>query len=254
MIAIATIYENSNLGMCEVIHRDKTVFQREAEKSSVLNFANIALGHGKLIEKSEDILGTVVKVKIRNEQRFLKEVKLLLDQQDLGKIGYILGLHSALFVAIDKTSSKPIETAMGYRAVWEGKYIPTGVYMFASIHKPVVEVGKLPKRAIFEDYIYLAQLGKKVQIPVEIYRELIGELVRIYQNPIHLFYSKSTVRSLTLRFVGMIPGILVQHGLKDDVYKVFSAITDLSLKEEVPQKILKTFKSSYNTARELGDL
>ena len=228
------------------------------------NVFNLALAFGEMTKSYEDEGGIAyaeVLVKDR-ENRFLEELRILTSKnRPVQEIGYILGLHSAIFVAIDPRSKEPLNRNItvgdkyiyGYSATVEGRYVTTKAYITVTLSRSVVDRREDP--FFFEDYIYLKQLGIDVKVPDQAFEGLVKGLndMIVGSGPT-LFLTKQGVKMLAKRYAGIILGLLVQHGMLEDAKRLISMVLDMDLRGEIDSRLTKAFTDAYNLARKLGDL
>ena len=256
----ATVVKHYDIeGHIVVKEEEEVVLNDFPSRDATLNAINLALAYGKLKSVEQDQVDYMCTVEIHKgkEKRFLEELNILAEENaPLGAVGYILGLHSSVFVSVDSKTKKKIPCGEDlYYASWEGSHFTTGTYMPTRLHRSVVDEERIPKNDdLFEDYIYMKQLKHEVIIPDIAYEKMLSELSSQYKHPWHLLYTSKTIRRITLRFVGMIPGILVQHGFKGDIPRVSAMITEGVLAGKIHSKLLKVWNESVETARKLGDL
>jgi len=251
----------------QVLVMDNNKVVREYDlmnENTFRNVFNLALAFGEMVKNSRDEKGIAyaeVHIKER-EDRFLEELRVLTSRnRPVQEVGYVLGLHSAVFLSVDPRSREPLErvvtigdkTVEGYSATVEGRYVTTRAYMTVTLSKPVVERKEEP--FFFEDYIYLRQLGMNVKVADWALEHLIKELSDMVADPgPTLFLTKSGVRMLARRYAGIVLGLLVQHGMQEDARRLISMVLDMDLNGEIDSRITKAFTDAYNLARKLGDL
>lgn len=256
----ATVTKHYNIdGHIVVKVNGNVILSEYIPRNTTLNTINLALAYGKLVKEDENQMDYTCTVKIhrKSEKRFSDELNILINKDSpLGAVGYILGLHSGVFVSVDSRTKEKISRGEDlYSATWEGMHFTTGSYMPTSLHKSVVDEMRIPENSeLFEDYIYMKQLKREVKIPDIAYEKMLSELDYHYKHPWHILYRVKTIKSITLRFVGMIPGILVQHGFKEDITKVSAILTEKVLTRKIHDKFLKVWHESIETAKKLGDL
>ena len=252
---------NTFLSMASVVNGDGRVRQDFPSRDAMANLINMAMDFGEVLDTQEDengrIITTEVEIDPELRERFLKEYDIITSgRSNIGCLGYVLGLHSAVFVPMDR-SSNLIETATGYSGVVEGGNIRTGTYMYVSLNKSVVD--NMQEPFFFEDYIYLRQLEREGKvaapwhIPQEAFEELFKSLGDLMDTPT-IFLSKSTTRMLARRYAGIALGLMVRWGYVDDVSTMASTATEMALDDKIRKEIFKSFVEALELARTLGDV
>lgn len=222
----------------------------------------MAIDFGKVVEERTNddnkIEAIVVEIEPGLADRFMREYLVMVeDNHNIGRLGYVLGLHSAVFLS--KTNGRFSKSMMGYDAVVEGRNIGTGVYMFATLSEKVVEDFDPDSAFYLEDYIYLMQyerLGKATaprEISEDAFLELFESLTKLW-DAVSLLITKRTQRMLAMRYAGIALGMLVAWDYRSEVQKMAAIATELALDDKLRPEIYKTFVEALKFAEELGDV
>lgn len=233
------------------------------DRDTIANIANVAADYGEIKDMQKDGNGELLSIYIdiprRKFGRALVEIKLLSQRRVwLGHLGYVLGLHSAIYIATDRKSKRPIRTTRGdYSGRVQAVHVYRGDYMWVSISKDVYENLKNPR--YLEDYIYLKQLkekGENVVVP-EIsnssYEELLTCLTDMINAPMFMTSREKRVR-LARRYAGIVVGLMVKWGFKDDIKNLVSVATSMALDDRVHGKIYQSLIDAVKLAQNWGDL
>ena len=226
-------------------------------KDTIANLLNIALSYGKEVDrtesKEEGLLGARIIIDRKYEDRFVEELNIITKKRpDLGRLGYVLGLHSGIYIAIDSKTKKPSMTTLGYSARVSPLNIQYKDYMFATISKSVYESKEDPY--FFEDYIYLSQLNSKPEhISNESFDELLNSLDDMINKPA-LFISLKGRKFLAKRYLGIVVGMMVRWGFKKDIRTLMSVAMDMSMEGKLKDGMFESLVSAYNTSVGFGDL
>jgi hypothetical protein len=240
-----------------VVKDDRVVDSDFVKIDTLVNIANVALAYGEIVEKYKNpetgsLERFTVRIQEGKEERFLKEIRTLRGKKPIGKVGYILGLHSAIFLSKDAATKEYHKNEWGYSAIVEGEYIRTGAYMMCTISNQVVEEWKDPVR--FEDYIFMAQHGKDPgRIPEETFNELIDDLSK-FQNTPNIFLTPKGRDRLARRYMGIAVGLMVRWGFKKDIETLVSLAISRHFEDNIPHPLYTALMDAVNLAKKLGDL
>jgi len=244
-------------GSFAIMGNDRVVIADYANKHKLVNIANAALEYGKITDEMQDdkdnILSMRIEVPDDKEDRLLKEVRVLSKSRGkLGELGYVLGLHSSIFLSKDSRTGEFLKSPKGYSAVVEGHHLTTGTYMYATISNSVVEEFKNPY--YFEDYIYLHQINKNPgNIPTTTFDELFNSLNDLIKSPAFFLTPKGKVM-MVRRYAGIVLGLLVRHDLKGDIPTLMSIATSASLNDDIDGRIIQSFLDAFKLAKKWGDI
>lgn len=247
-------------GMYAIMEDDKAIMSDYKDKSTLVNIANIAADMGKITDTTEDeegILAIRIEVPDSKRNRLIKEVGVLSSgKRRLGRIGYVLGLHSSVYVSTN--NNKKLETPLGYSAVVQGTSVYNGIYMYVTLSKSIVDSMQGPR--FFEDYIYLRQLERAGvikntpdKIPVESFSELLKSLTEGLKVPWMLYSSR--VKNMSIRrYAGIAVGMMVKYGYINSIPGLMAVATDMSLDKTIDPEIFGCLVDAVKLANRWGDI
>ena len=226
-------------------------------KDTMMNVTNMVLD---FVDNPEELkTQKVIKASIGEDkrERFLAEFNELTNRHvNLGRLGYVLGLHSAVFALTDRSGERQ-KTMHGYSAGVMGKNIYTKAYMYATLSPSVIDEHESP--FYVEDYIFLRQLelhgDAKAQnkIPADAFRELFNSMVEFMKLPT-IFFVTSSRKDFARRYTGIVLGMLVRYGFKSSISTMHAVATSMALEDELPSNLYKSFLDAYEFAKQLGDV
>jgi len=251
------VHINMSHETVSLVDNGKVVAWHVLRMDTMLNVINMVLD---FVENPEEFNGQKVFKAVIGEdrkERFLAEFNELTKKHiNLGRLGYVLGLHSAVFALTDR-SGEYQKTMHGYSAGVMGENIRTRVYMYVTLSTSVMEERKEP--FYVEDYIFLRQLElhgeakAPEKIPSEAFRELFGSLMQFIKSP-GLFFVTTRPKELARRYMGIVLGMLVRYGFKSSVKTMHAVATTMALEDELQNNLYKSFLDAYEFARQLGDV
>jgi len=254
-------------GMFAVLDDEgKTIQFDYANEDTLANIANIGADYGKVIDTTEDdgkLLAIRIEIPERRLKRLTKETQILaMKRAWLGHVGYVLGLHSGVYVNIDPKTKEPQKVDYGedsdYAGVVQALHVRKGYYMWVTVGKSAHD--KLTEPKFFEDYIFLRQMeraGKKVELPERIpeavFEELLDSLTKLISAPSFLLTPRGKVM-LARRYAGIAVGLMVRWGFKEDIPTLMAVATNMSLDNRVDGRIYQSLVDAVKLAQKWGDI
>ena len=200
-----------------------------------------------------------IEVPEKKLKRLTKEIQVLANKRSwLGHIGYVLGLHSAVFISTEPKTQKPLKNPQGYSAVVQGIHVYKGYYMNVTVNGDTYENKRNPY--YIEDYFYLRQLEKesiKVEIPDTISEQsmaqLLDELNQMLGVP-SLILTPSARNNLVRRYSGIVIGMMVRWGFKKDIPDLMAIATTMAMDDKIDSRIYQSLTDAVKLAEKWGDL
>ena len=236
-------------------------------EDGVASVLNVAMDFGKVVRETKGREGGLeyieIEIESEKEKRFMKEYSVLAEEingrpRKVGELGYILGLHSEVDVAVDQRNNL-LKRGDNYEAIVCGKNFTSTNYMHATLTKEVVEELDSSKATYIEDYIYLRQferIGKAKapgHIKEEAFRELFESLTKDWYAP-SLLMSRQARKFIIKRYVGIALGLMVAWGYAGDVPDMVAVATEMGFNNEIQPEIYKSLVSALKFAEKLGDV
>ena len=251
-------------GMFAVLDGDGRVVQTDYGKIDRLaNIANVAADYGRVVDRTEDDDGKPLAIRIevpeKRLKRLTKEIQVLSNKQAwLGHIGYVLGLHSGVYVSVDPNTKQPLTNSQGYAAVVQALYIRRGHYMNVTVGKEAEEYRRNPH--FIEDYFYLRQLegrGIEVELPehisTEAFHQLLDDLDQMMSMPTFFLTPKGR-NNLVRRYAGIVIGMMVRWGFRRDIPNLLAEATTMAMDDKLDGRIYQSLTDAVKLAEKWGDL
>lgn len=202
---------------------------------SFLTVANIVACHAEDFKVENNTLYATTPDEKLN--KLIEEVKTILNNRLPEVRGYVIGKHSevTLLKPDEGFIEEEISNRQTYRAVVLGRKIYTKYYMYVHVSKSTAEEKRDP--FFIEDYIYLAEVGKKVsEIPGEAVSQLMEDLGKIINIPIP-FMTRKGAEMFARRYVGVVLGLTevwLGRKLMENIYNKMLVYTFV---EETPKPL-----------------